>query len=172
VLGARGYTPEKTKETSRRRAAQEQELQAMLDADARPWRRGRIRDVVAAREMVIELGGMLDEQLSTRGLSYADAVRGDRQVARDLARCMPGVKVAVEIKTQYHRDPGRQWAVNDIHDIDAMALAVPYCDIVFTDAAVRRALLTGRIGERMGTALPRRPDELADALDGLEPTDG
>jgi hypothetical protein len=33
--------------------------------------------------------------------------------------------VAISLKTRYHLDGPHQWTTNDIHDIDALAVAVP-----------------------------------------------
>jgi hypothetical protein len=44
---------------------------------------------------------------------------------------------------------------NDIYGIDAMALAVPYCDVVVTEKACHHALESARLGVRMHTALLR-----------------
>src|SRR5688572_22393889 len=39
------------------------------------------------------------------------------------------------LKTAWHRNRDIPWSANDIYDIDAMALAVPYCDVVVTEKA-------------------------------------
>jgi hypothetical protein len=69
--------------------------------------------------------------------------------------------------TQYHRNPGKRWTVNDIYDIDALAIAVPYCDVVFTDAEARGTLVRAGFESRMNTALPRTPNELVKILHTL-----
>jgi hypothetical protein len=80
---------------------------------------------------------------------------------------MPSCRVSISLKTRYHRDARHRWTVNDIHDIDALAVAVPYCDAVFTDKAARSALAASPDLRPFGTFLPRRPVELADWLTGL-----
>ncbi len=62
-LRARGWAPESALAVAERRAEQERELAGSLDAEPR-WRRGRLRDVVAAREVAIELFDMLEEELA------------------------------------------------------------------------------------------------------------
>jgi hypothetical protein len=122
---------------------------------------------IYARELMIELNEMLDEQLKSHKTSLGELVKEDRNTIRALVRSMPSAEVSVELKTAYHRNSGKIWSTNDIHDLDAMALAVPYCDVVFTDAAARHALITSGLDARMRTDLPRRPDQLADLLDAL-----
>ena len=80
---------------------------------------------------------------------------------------MPQVQVAISIKTRYHRNTARVWTTNDISDIDAMSIAYPYCDAVFTDREARAAMADTRELRRFGTYLPQRPDELTAWLDDL-----
>jgi hypothetical protein len=61
----------------------------------------------------------------------------------------------------------RRKTTNDIHDIDALSIAVPYCDAVFTDKAARNKVMSCPELEVFGTVVPRKPEELADWLDGL-----
>ena len=57
----------------------------------------------------------------------------------------------------------------DIYDIDAMSLAVPYCDLVVAEKACHHVLNVARLGERMHTALLRDPRDLPSTLDQWEP---
>lgn len=88
---------------------------------------------------------------------------------RTFADSMPSSRVAISLKTRYHRDGRHQWTPNDIHDIDALAIAVPYCNAVFTDKAARNALAASPELRLFGTFLPRKPGELAEWLDSLNP---
>jgi len=128
------------------------------------WRRGRLRDVLTAREAHLELNDMLVAELNARRLTL-ETVAGDLADARRLVLSMPSRAVTVELKTRYHRDASKRWTTNDFHDIHAMAVAVPYCDIVFTDAAARNGLIGAKLHDRMGTILPRTPEELSALLE-------
>ena len=152
-LRASGWAPESALAVTERRAAQERELAGLLDEDPR-LRRGRLRDVVAAREAVIELFDMLDDDLGRRGAGVAD-VMSDRQAARDVVRAMPSSDVAVALKTQMHRNGQRaaRWSANDVYDMDALALAVPYCDVVVTEKHAASALVLEGMPARYGTVL-------------------
>ncbi len=73
---------------------------------------------------------------------------------------MPSSLVAITLKTRYHADSNHRWTTNDIHDIDALAVAVPYCDAVFTDKAAWNALTASAELRPLNTFLPRRPGGL------------
>jgi hypothetical protein len=171
-LRARGWAPESALAVTERRAAQERELVGILDADAGSRRR-RLRDTVAAREAVIELGNMLSEDLAGRGLRVADAMP-DRQAARDLIRSMPTSDVAVALKAQMHRNAQRaaRWSANDVYDMDALALAVPYCDVVVTEKHAASALALEGMPERYGTTVLRSLPALAAVLDPYDGSGG
>jgi len=63
--------------------------------------------------------------------------------------------------------PRHVWTSNDINDIDALFVAVPYCDAVFTDKAARDKVISCPELAVFETEMPRKPEDLADWLDGL-----
>ena len=121
ALRAAGYAPEKTREVTERRAQQERDLSARLDADDK-WRRGRLRDLVSASELTHEWGSQVTRATLARGTDIAQLVREDRERMRAFAEGMPSSRVAISLKTRYHRDGRHHWTPNDIHDIDALAV--------------------------------------------------
>ena len=162
-LRAVGWNPEAVTQVGDRRAAEEQDQRLRLDGEDR-CRRGRLRDLVSARELFIEFQDILPRALAERGLVLAD-VASDVQSARAFVRAMPSTEVSIALKTAWHRNRDKQWTANDIHDIDAMSLSVPYCDIVVTEKACHHALQEARLGKRMHTALLRNLEDLPSTLD-------
>ena len=161
-LRGSGWQPYGAFEVMKLRAVQESEQAARFDADPR-WRRGRIRDVVAAREVLIEINDALSQSLSQRGTSLETVFPKpeDTRVALD---SMPSFDVAVTLKTECHRDPGHQWTTNDIHDIDALGSTLPYCDIVVTDKAMASHAARTGLAERLSTIVLSRLVDLVPHL--------
>jgi hypothetical protein len=122
-LRALGWKPEAAIQVAESRAARERELTPLLDGGV-PWRRGRLRDVVSARELSIEFQDILPQALAQRDLVLTDVI-SDRQSARKFVRAMPSTEVSIELKTAWHRDRGKPWTANDIYDIDAMSRGCP-----------------------------------------------
>lgn len=150
---------------AQQRAQQERDQAARLAADDR-WRRGRLRDVISAREFTFEWIDQITRAVMARDTTIGELV-GSRVGMRAFAEDMPSSRVVITLKTRCHRDAQHTWTANDIYDIDAMAVAVPYCDAVFADKSARRALsVSPEIGP-LGMFLPPRPDELADWIDRL-----
>jgi hypothetical protein len=46
---------------------------------------------------------------------------------------MPSGDIAVTLLAEYHRDATFDWKRNHLFDIDALSVAVPYCDLIATD---------------------------------------
>ena len=156
-----GFAPEVAQESQKSRLEFELDLSQRL-ADDPKWRRGRLRDVVSAREVSHEWMDAINRVIE-------DRVRAGRAVlnlddvgrARQFMSAMPHTQVAISIKTRYHRNPAHCWTVNDLHDIDALSVAYAYCDVVFTDKAARAALADSTdLRRAFKTILPRTPDEL------------
>lgn len=161
-LRALGWNPESPARVTGNRAAQERDLTVILNSEQR-WRRGRLRDVVSVRELEIEFQNILPRALGERGLILGDVIT-NQESARNLVRSMPSTEVSIELKRAWHRNGEREWTVNDIYDIDAMALATPYCDVVVTEKACHHILEVAGFPERMGTALLHNLADLPQTL--------
>src|SRR5205085_1626766 len=90
-LRALGWNPEAVTEVAERRAADERGQSLLLDGGG-PWRHTRLRDVVSARELVIEFANILPRALAERGLVLSNVI-ADQQSARAFVRAMPSTAV-------------------------------------------------------------------------------
>lgn len=157
-LRALGWDPTGTIALTENRARQELEQVDRFNADP-GWRAGRIRDVVAAREVLIEINEMLHRGLTERSAT-PDDVFGSPERTRELLDSLPSFDVAVTLKTAYHRDANHRWTTNDIHDIDALGSTLPYCDVVITDRAVAAHANATGLANRLGTVVLGRLADL------------
>jgi len=155
------YNPMATYEVQLQRAAEETEQVERFNADP-SWRDPRIRKVVRLREIGSEIGEMLSRGLIARGLEPAVLTKFGSGL--DAFDSMPSFDVSVSLKTAYHRNPKHRWTPNDIHDIDALAGTVPYCDIVVTDKAERGHLVDTGVAERLNTTVLSRVTDLIQHL--------
>ena len=126
---------------------------------------------MSVRELEIEFQNILPRALAQRGLALIDVI-SDQQSARAFVRAMPSTEVSIELKTAWHRNGDKVWTANDIYDIDAMSLAVPYCDVVVPDKASYHVLNSAGLSERMHTALLRNLVDLPSTLDRWKPKRG
>lgn len=165
VLRADGWNPRAGYEVAAQRAAQEMEQVGRFNDDP-AWRGERIRDVIEAREVIIEINRMLYEGLADRNASLDDVLdENDIERTRRFFNAMPSFDVSVSMKTAYHRNPAHQWKPNHIHDIDALASTVPYCDIVVTDKEAASHLNQTGVAGRFQTTVLTRVEDLISLLD-------
>ena len=161
-LRQRGWQPDVALRVAQERAEEQAAQARRFDTNTR-GSRGWTRDVVAARETLIELFELINKGLARRGLSPSDSVA---ERIRDAIYSMPSMRVSIELKTMFHRNPQIRWISNTIFDIDAMSIAVPYCDIVVTDKEAHQTLEQTKLTKHMDTEVLCRPSELANRLTG------
>jgi len=77
----------------------------------------------------------------------------------DLLMDLPTQRVDYELRLALHRDSGLPWKGNDLDDIGALCLAVPYCDIVVTSAMARLVQAT-HLDKLYGTTMLDSLDDL------------
>src|SRR5215211_4633925 len=79
------------------------------------------------------------DALAGRHLDLEDLFT-DLESARRFVDSMPSADVCVSLMTAAHRNPETKWTGNDMFDIDALSVAVPYCDVVVTERHARHVL--------------------------------
>ena len=177
-LRARGWNPQRLTEMMDSRVLLESQFVNNLDdhiatdPSGVDWRKGRLRDVITTRELVLETDEAFSTVLDQQGLTVDDvfdnsgtpsAIRHNRCITD----AMPTFDVAVTLKASYHRNPNHPWTRNDIFDIDAMSTVLPYCDVVVTDkemaSHVDRTSLAGRLDTKVLSSLDDLVEQLADA---------
>ena len=148
-----GWRPEASIQELERWADEELAQVRWFD-DFPEWRRGRIRDVIIAREVLIKVGDIFDEGFAKRGPGAAERFFDvNRDDLSSIYGGMPSFDVSVTLKTSLHRNPSHRWTNNDIFDISAMALTVPYCDVVVTDNSMWSHLTRHKLPEKYSTAV-------------------
>jgi hypothetical protein len=166
LIGGDSGHPQATWRTALDGRAQ-REVGQVAAIDTRPnYRQSGLRDVINAAEAFVELNTSLKAGMLRSGLE-PEQFFPTPQDARRFNDGMPSTRVAVSLKTHYHRNRQHNWTTNDMHDIDALAVAVPYCDAVFVDKAMLNGLTSSPELNLFGTRLPSTPVELADWLDQL-----
>lgn len=162
-LREEGGSPEKAIEVGKKRAQQENDQATLLSEEPR-WRRGRLRDVVAARYLALEIEDTLNEESARRGLDFP-TLFSEPDAARRFTDSMPSADVWITLLTARHRNSqAPPWTVNDIHDADALSVAVPYCDFVATERHATHLLHAAGLPQRVNTAVVATLDELVAAI--------
>jgi hypothetical protein len=165
ALRERGWDPTGSRAVAEDRAASERELVQQLD-DKPGLRRGRLRDAVAARYLANEVLPLLLEALQLHGIALTD-IAVDRDAGRRFVDAMPSADAWISLLTARHRNSQLRWEPNDMFDLDAMSVAIPYCDVVVTDRHACRVANVAGLPERLGATVIATLDELVATLGDL-----
>jgi hypothetical protein len=143
-----GYEPGLAQAVADERAAREQQLMDLLADD--PVKSLQLDDIIRARGLYWELGRRLPELLARGNISVESFFWRGKDWLSEFVDDLPSLQVQRALTAQTDRNGNRAWSRNDIHDIDGLAVAVPYCDVVVTERyacdVINRAGLAGQYG--------------------------
>lgn len=148
-----GYSPETILERYELEATNEAEWARLLDDESK-WRRGRLRDAVSAREVLIQINRILKRGCDERGVGSLQSLQSRFSSVTDARRVfdsMSSFDASVTLKTSLHKNATHRWTKNDVHDLHALASTLPYCDIVITDRAMASQAVQTGLASRLNT---------------------
>lgn len=162
ALRSAGWDPFAAKRVAEQRAAEES-AQAERFAQHPTWRRGRVRDVVAARFLALDVLDEMMRATSFRGTTIGGVVSTPVE-ARLLVDAMPSVDAQVTLRTAKHRSTTTKWRSNDIFDLDALSRAIAYCDVVVTEQHIAHLAHAEGLADRAHTTVLSDLTQLAAVL--------
>ena len=174
-LRARGWNPQALTDMMEDRALLESQfvndldMYIATDPSSVNWRKGKLRDLISAREFYLETNetfrAVLDQQeLTLEDIFDRSGTQGAIRHNRRISDAMPTFDVAVTLKASYHRNPHHLWKRNDMFDIDAMSTVLPYCDLVVTDKEMTSHVNRTTLAERLDTKVLPSLDDLVEEL--------
>lgn len=122
--------------------------------------RGRINDVMVATatadiiDPLLRISGQL-------GIAFDDIV--DR--ITHLVEAMPARWVEMSLRQARQANPQKEWSGNDLNDVTALAIAVPYCDIVVTEKSWAAMLTDAKVPARFGHVVTASLNDLVNRLE-------
>lgn len=128
-----------------------------------PDLRSRPLDAIYARQLTIDIENNFVQALLNAGYSMSRRPPlHDRESLTKLLTSMPSRRVATMLQYHYLRDSNKHWKINDLRDNAALAMTIPYCDIVVTDSAAwNTAVNHAHLDKEFGTAIFRSLTDLA-----------
>lgn len=157
-----GWDPTVARQGAELRAQQERNQAKRFAAYPRV-RRERLRDAIAGRYLISDAADALAEVTAAHGLRLSEALP-KLKTARTFTDSMPAGDVWISLVSAAHRNPQTRWSSNDIFDIDALCIAVPYCDIVVTERHAHHVLHSAGLPERLDTQVLTTLEELVSQL--------
>jgi hypothetical protein len=77
---------------------------------------------------------------------------------------LPSRDVHLELLQLRHRNPQKAWDANDLTDVSALAIAVPYCDVVVTERLWADLVKRARLDKKYNTVVLANLNDLVDLL--------
>jgi hypothetical protein len=119
-------------------------------------------DLICARRFLFDFEDNYVRAIMSAGFTRHRVPFYDKDAYTDFLMSLPSQRVAAMIQFHYLKDLHRAWTINDLRDIDALSIAIPYCDVVVTDkkawdVTVNRA----QLDREFGTVIYRRLFDLA-----------
>lgn len=174
-LAEDGYVGPRMHETAPgNRLAWEQLLEERLTEERRPTP-AELRVWLLARELSHEYLDLLNALFAEYRLSLsaispvADGVKSRKRIV-DFVERVPTLRISAEMKLEIVRDSNRRWSWNMLRDIDALSLAIPYCDVVVTDRDATALAHRTQAPNRHSTIVTSRLNELVEVLVNLTTT--
>lgn len=124
--------------------------------------RRRLSDVMVATAIadiidpLLRISGQL-------GVEFNDIV--DRMT--HLIEAMPSRWVEMRLRQARQANPQKEWSGNDLNDVTALAIAVPYCDIVVTEKSWAAMLTDAKIPARFDHRVIASLDDLVNFLEAI-----
>jgi len=128
-----------------------------------PDLRSRPLDAIYARQLTVDIESNFVQALLNAGYSMnrRPPLR-DRESLTTLLTSMPSRRVATMLQYHYLKDSNKHWKISDLRDNAALAMTIPYCDIVVTDSAAwNTAVNHAHLDKEFGTAIFRSLTDLA-----------
>ena len=122
-----------------------------------PWARQRLRDLVITRELerlTTEINqACWEHRIDPHSLLLENPHATPPEAMRALVEGMPSLDTLVTLRERKHRDLGHRWDQHDRTDLHALAVAIPYSNIVVTEKRWAHMAVASGLAERYGTEI-------------------
>ncbi len=155
-----GYAPERWSKGIDEITAREQDLSRILKEEGKK----QLDDIVAARLWYWELNAPAGWAADQLGIDPDAILASGAANMTKLLRGMPMMAVEFALRRANWANGDYTWSRNDIFDLAHLGVAVPYCDITWTEQHASSVLNAAHVPDRLGTRVVARPQDLLTAL--------
>lgn len=154
-----GYNPNSARDVARKQLATLKGYIAAMRAD--PDFSKRPVDAIYAWQLRSEILDQYTRALMRAGYVGAASPFKSKEELTDFVDHLPSRRVAARMYVQYVKNHAVEWKVNDLRDVAALSLAIPYCDMVVTNRKAWNAANEAKLGEVFGTRILATLKDLA-----------
>ncbi len=142
-------------------AEDERRLGALIRQSGR--RAGDFRHIWLAR-VLVELTPAINESMLRAGLNPELFVELGKDGMVEFLADLPASSAMFELRYRRHRDPKLPWTRRDLNDLNALAMAVVYCDVVVTERHMAALMREAKLDVRHKTIVLTDLRDLAGVL--------
>ena len=125
-----------------------------------------VRKRAYAAKLTIAVQDELVIALSEIGRSMVDFMALGRDGLMEFWRSVPTADVEIELATRCEKQWSRRIDPNDTNDISFLSTAIPYCDLVLTEAFWAQLAAQSRLPEKYATKMGSKLHALTEFLEG------
>jgi hypothetical protein len=146
-----GYNPNSARDVAHKQLATLKEYIAAMRDDSDFSKRPV--DAIYAWQLSVEILDQYTRALMKAGYIGAASPFRSKEEMTDFVDHLPSRRVAARMYVQYVKNHSVNWKINDLRDVAALSLAIPYCDMVVTDRKAWNAANEAKLGEEFGTTI-------------------
>lgn len=125
--------------------------------------RNDVRREVAAAALE-EITGPMREALRRAEMTFEEFAGLGESGSIEFLHDLPSRDVDLELLQLRHRNPQKAWDMNDLTDVSALAMAVPYCDVVVTERLWADLVKRANLHKKYNTVVLADLNDLPDVL--------
>jgi hypothetical protein len=124
------------------------------------WHKGERAKRVARAQVLTDHLEPIEEACGRAGIDSGVLIGEGREGMTDFLNAVPTMLATSELERLRHSASQKPWERQDLHDINALAVASVYCDIVVTERFWVDVARRAQLGERFGTSFLSSLSEL------------
>ncbi len=118
---------------------------------------------------IVDILDPLEEAAHGLGVDLNRLYDRGREALEPLIDAMPSRWVERELRRLRQSNPQKRWEGNDLNDVTALAISVPYCDVVITERGWSAMINDGKVNKRFDTRVLADLRRLPEVLDSPSP---
>lgn len=160
--GIPDYDPFAHLQVGERYAKAKEELRDLRKTDG--WHKGERSQRVAMAQALTDHLPSIEEAMSRAGLQIDLLIDSGRRGMADFVSAVPTMLASSELEKLRHASSQKPWERQDLTDIAALSVAIAHCDVVVTERLWADAARRANLGEKLGTIVIARLDNLPEHL--------
>jgi hypothetical protein len=162
AAGIPDFDPFSHLEVGERYAESKEKLRAIRVAER--WNSGERSMRVARAQAITDHQEPIEEALTRAGLTIDVLIDSEQEGMGAFVEAVPTILTSSELERHRHVASQKPWERQDLNDIGALSVAIPYCDIVVTERFWTDAAERSELPEKFGTVVTSDLAELTGHL--------